>query len=205
MSFIPKDYDKASPGDYMNKFQDGPNKIRFLKGPITGYEHWVTPEGNIRLKKEQIQKGDKPVRVKDFTELDMEARNNMKGFCAAYVWNYNADKAQVLQLNQVTIMRAFDALAESPSWGDITGYDVVVTRTKTGSAPKDVEYSVMPEAKAPLMKEITEMSDIENINLEALYEGEDPFEREMKMMTEDPITNEDLDNMAEKIGAKKSK
>jgi len=205
MSFIPKDYDKIATGDYMNKFENGPNRIRILDGPITGYEYWVDSSEYVRPRDQKIQKGDSPVRDATFDDFTVEQRNAMRPFLAAVIWNYQAEKVQVMQIKQITIMRALEALALSESWGDVRDYDIVVTRTKTGNLPTDVEYSVMPEPKAALIKEIKDSYDSDSIRLEALYAGEDPFDREMPAAEGDPISNEDLDAMAKELDAKEGK
>ena len=89
----------------------------------------------------------------------------------------NLEKVQILEIKQIGIMNALDALYDSKAWGDVTGYDIVITKTKTGPEPMNVEYSVVPEPKKPVSKKILEAYD-GKINLEALFEGEDPFSSE---------------------------
>ncbi len=174
MNFIPKGYDKVSQSNYM-KFQDGANKVRFLTEPITGYEYWIDKSESVVARNKLAGEGGKPMRAKTYDDFDMEQRSAMKPFAAATVWNYEVEKVQILQVKQVGIMNALSALVESESWGDVTGYDVVITRTKTGPDPMNVEYSVMPEPKKDLDKAALDAYEESNINLEALYAGDDPF------------------------------
>jgi hypothetical protein len=172
--FTPKDFDKSQVGNYM-KFTDGANRVRILKEPITGYVYWKDVNGNVVGRNQMAGEGGKPFRVRDFSELGMAERGGMRGFAAMIVWNYQVNKIQILEIKQSGIMNSLEALSNSKSWGDVTGYDIVITRTKTGSDPKDVEYSVMPEPKAKLEKDVLNAYNESNIDLNALYEGTDPF------------------------------
>ena len=175
--FKPEGYDKAMVGNYM-KFQDGENKIRILEQPIAGYVYWTDSAGNIVPRGKMAGEGGKPIRAKQYDDFDMEMRNSMKGFAAMVVWNYQVGKVQILEIKQSGIMASLEALAFSKSWGDITSFDIVVTRTRTGPNPMDVEYSVMPEPKEKLDKAIAEAYEESHINLNALYEGKNPFGKE---------------------------
>jgi hypothetical protein len=186
--FTPKDYDKAMVGNYM-KFQDGPNKIRILEAPITGYVYWTDVLGKIVPRNKMAGEGGKPVRAPEYDDFSVEARNAMKGFAAMIVWNYQVEKVQILEIKQSGIMASLEALAWSKSWGDVTSFDIVVTRTKTGPNPMDVEYSVMPEPKEELSKKVETEFAKTNIDIKALYKGEDPFGQSIDL---DEIV-EDLD------------
>jgi hypothetical protein len=172
--FKPNNYEQAMVGQY-TKFSEGQNRFRFLTEPITGYVYWVNKEGSIVPKNSMAGEGGKPVRAPDFTDFPLNARSAMKGFAAAVVWNYDAQKIQILEIKQVVIMNALEALASSKSWGDITSFDVIITKTKTGPEARDVEYSVMPEPKSELDETIMQAYEQTPVNLEALYSGDDPF------------------------------
>jgi len=196
--FTPDKFAESQVGNYM-KFEDGQNRIRILEKPITGYVYWEDAEGNLVPKNEMAGKGGKPVRVKSWEGLTNAQRGAMKGFAAMVVWNYKAEKVQILEVKQVGIMNALEALSLSKSWGDVTTFDIVITKTRTGINPTDVEYSVMPEPKEPVSKEIKEAYKEAHIDLEALYRGEDPFGVEktepegLEEVDLDDLNLEDLD------------
>jgi len=196
--FTPEKFAESQVGNYM-KFEEGENRIRILEKPITGYVYWEDAEGNLVPKNEMAGKGGKPVRVKSWEGLTNAQRGAMKGFAAMVVWNYKAEKVQILEVKQVGIMNALEALSLSKSWGDITTFDIVITKTRTGINPTDVEYSVMPEPKEPVSKEIKEAYKEAHIDLEALYRGEDPFGVEktepegLEEVDLDDLNLEDLD------------
>lgn len=188
--FTPKGFEQASVGNYMSKFQDGQNRIRILTEPVTGYLYWLDANGNIVPRNEMAGKGGKPMRAKEYDDFTVEQRSAMKGFAAMVVWNYQAKKIQILEVKQVGILNSLEALALSKSWGDVTTFDIIITRTKTGPNPTDVEYSVMPEPKEELSKEILSEYENSNINLEALFKGEDPFGKQE--VSTDDINVEDI-------------
>ena len=196
--FTPEKFAESQVGNYM-KFEEGENRIRILEKPITGYVYWEDAEGNLVPKNEMAGKGGKPVRVKSWEGLTNAQRGAMKGFAAMVVWNYKAEKVQILEVKQVGIMNALEALSLSKSWGDTTTFDIVITKTRTGINPTDVEYSVMPEPKEPVSKEIKEAYKEAHIDLEALYRGEDPFGVEktepegLEEVDLDDLNLEDLD------------
>lgn len=196
--FTPDKFAESQVGNYM-KFEDGQNRIRILEKPITGYVYWEDAEGNLVPKNEMAGKGGKPVRVKSWEGLTNAQRGAMKGFAAMVVWNYQAERIQILEVKQVGIMNALEALSLSKSWGDITTFDIVITKTRTGINPTDVEYSVMPKPKEPVSKEIKEAYKEAHIDLEALYRGEDPFGVEktepegLEEVDLDDLNLEDLD------------
>ena len=196
--FTPDKFAESQVGNYM-KFEEGENRIRILEKPITGYVYWEDAEGNLVPKNEMAGKGGRPVRVEHWEELFSAQRKAMKGFAAMVVWNYKAEKVQILEVKQVGIMNALEALSLSKSWGDVTTFDIVITKTRTGINPTDVEYSVMPEPKEPVSKEIKEAYKEAHIDLEALYRGEDPFGVEktepegLEEVDLDDLNLEDLD------------
>jgi hypothetical protein len=172
--FTPKDMDKATSSGYM-KLVEGANKIRIMKEPITGFEYWTDKIGRPVEKNAMAGEGGKPVRVETFDELKMEFRGLVKAFAAMVVWNYAIKKIQILQIKQVGILNALEALSKNEDWGDITGYDIVITKTKTGEEARDVEYSVMPSPAKELTVEVLEAYEDTKIDLQQLYKGEDPF------------------------------
>lgn len=177
--FTPNGIENINGSNYM-KFAEGANRIRILKEPITGFTYWLNEDGQIVGKNQRAGTGGKPVRVREFDELPLEARSAVKGFAAMVVWNYEAKKIQILEIKQVGLMNSLDALASSKSWGDVTEYDVVITKKITGPLPMDVEYSVMPEPKTDVSTEILEAYNLVHINLNALYDGSDPFGESLK-------------------------
>ena len=63
-------------------------------------------------------------------------------------------------------------LSRSKNWGEPQDYDLSITKT---GEKLQTEYSVMPNPKAEVSKEIEKAFKESKINVEALYTGDDPF------------------------------
>lgn len=168
MSFLPEDYNVPNkPGNYV-KLQDGENRFRILASPILGWESWEnTPDG-----------GRKPVRRrmdKPFQSDEVEDPEKVKHFWAMPVWNYQDERVQILEVTQKGIQKSLRALAKDEDWGSPMGYDIVITKS---GQKLDTEYQVNPKPQKKLDEGIVAMYEGMNINLDALYAGDDPFKSE---------------------------
>ena len=101
--FTPDKFAESQVGNYM-KFEEGQNRIRILEKPITGYVYWEDAEGNLVPKNEMAGKGGKPVRVKSWEGLTNAQRGAMKGFAAMVVWNYQAERIQILEIKTPSLL-----------------------------------------------------------------------------------------------------
>ena len=158
--FLPTNYDVPSgPSGYM-KFEQGSNRFRILKSPIIGNEGWLNK---------------KPIRKRmneSFRDDEVEDIEKVKHFWAMVVWNYKAEKVQILEITQKGIQRTIRALAKDEEWGTPLEYDITVTREGEGM---ETEYQVVPMPPKPLSESITKAYNDTSINLEALFSGDDPF------------------------------
>lgn len=162
--FFPKGYEvPQKSGNYM-KFQDGENRFRILSAPIMGYEWWVETEDGTR----------KPKRIDMDTKISASEVDpqELKHFWAMIVYNVKEDKIQILEITQKGIQKAIRALEKSAGWGDPTEYNISVTKS---GQKLETEYSVMPEPKEKIDKGIIKLMEDMQIDLTALYRGEDPF------------------------------
>ncbi len=171
-NFLPEDYTgiPEDPSRYL-KLADGKNQFRVLSSAIVGYEWWID-EGDSK----------KPLRVRNEEDVPTElwkasdTRKRPKHFWAFVVFNRKTNGVQILEITQKSIMKSIESIIED--WGSPKEYDLVINRQKTGSEAFDVEYTVLPipNDKAPLDAGVTEYFEELRINLEAMYEGKDPFD-----------------------------
>ena len=154
--FLKKGYEPSkTPSNYF-RYEDGENTIRILSSAITGFEYF--------------NRDNKPVRSKDGfedTPSDIKDGGKVKEFWAFVIWNYKEEKMQIMEITQKTIMAQVLALINNPKWGDVKSFDITIN--KSGKS-LETQYSIMPSPKtdAPVIYE-------NNIKLEKLYDGEDPF------------------------------
>lgn len=164
--FLPTDYEAPkTSGGYM-KFKDGENRFRILSRPIIGWEDW---------------KDKKPIRFRLDAKPDrpVNPKKPIKHFWAFVVWNVLEEKIQILEITQSSIQSEIQALTKDEDWGNPFEYDIKVKRMGDGL---DTKYSVNPVPHSKLSATVkTALAEKGAINLEALFEGGDPF-------SEKPVT-----------------
>jgi hypothetical protein len=169
MSFLPEDYKGVpSNSDYM-KLQDGDNTIRILGSAIVGWMYWNIENRPVRSKKGW------DVIPTDCQE-DKEGNQKIQHFWAFPVWNHAEKKVMILEITQKTVQEPIKELADNPRWGDPKNYDIQITRRKDGGKTSYNVQALPPIA--PVDPAIAEAYARKNINLEALFEGGDPFKAE---------------------------
>lgn len=163
--FLPQGYEApVSEGNYM-KFKKGKNYFRVLSSAIVGYEYWNTDNKPVRSRTE--------LSVEDLVNPKLDKDNypiQPKFFWAFLVYNYDAKKPRILEITQKSVREAIEALLADDAWGSPKGYDIVITATGDGL---EREYQVMPKphTKAPV-------ESVPQVNLEALFTGDDPFKHD---------------------------
>ncbi len=160
MTFLPKDYVQPKEEGSYYKFKKGENRFRILSEAVLGYEYWTRDNKPVRSVE---QWSEAPENAK----VDPETGRYQKHFWAFVVYNYEAKKAQIMEITQSTIMSGIEALTLNKKWGDPTGYDIAVNATGDGL---EREYTVIaePHSEAP-------QADTSKIDLQALFSGSDPF------------------------------
>jgi len=150
------------------KVTEGEHTFRVMSSAIVGYVYF--------------NKENKPVRSRvpfEETPVDMKPEGRINHFWSFVVWNYDtsskkpAPRLQIFEVTQKTIQTPLKALIDNPKWGSPMTYDITITRK--GKGMQDTEYAVMPNPHTEVDAEAKEALEKENINLEALYEGKDPF------------------------------
>ena len=164
--FLPTDYKAPVTGGNYMKLQDGENTFRVLSSAIVGWVDWIVEEDGTRRPK-RYRMAEKP--------QPFNPEQPVKHFWAFVVWNYDAQAIQILELTQKTIRDDIKALVDNKKWGDPKKYDITITRS---GEKLETKYSVMPNPHSELPKEVAQLWEETSINLEALYDGGDPFGKE---------------------------
>jgi len=160
--FPSEDYKIPVTNDYLNKFPQGDTTFRVLSKPIIGYVYF--------------KNDNKPVRSREVFEStpDIKKDSTPRHFWAMTVYNFSAERVQILEITQKSIMTAMKSLIDNKNWGSPLSYDLTVTRK--GTTMNDTEYSIVPNPKTELSEVVKEAYAKRPTNLDALYEGLDPFE-----------------------------
>lgn len=179
--FLPAGYKVPDKSKQFMKLTPGDNVIRVLSAPMLGYVVFVNVDDKQKPYRRGMEEGD-------FTEFDLEELNAKKTkggtfeggkhFWIVLVWDYAAKAPKILEITQLSILRPLYGLTEDEDWGDIREFDVNIKREGTGK--NDTSFEVIPKPHKPLSPEIEEcLTTLEEnnlLNLNAIWEGEYPFE-----------------------------
>lgn len=166
--FIPEDALNSGSSRYLNKLPAGITQVRIISNPIAGWLEWVDK---------------KPIRT-PLSEGEPEASdedNRPKKFLAMAVIDKSDDSVKIMEITQQSIIKAIRALTNNPDWGEPFSYDLNIE--KTGEDLK-TKYTVTPSPKKPLSKDQVAEARKNPCNLEALFEGEDPWDEDNTEHTE---------------------
>ena len=161
-NFLPTDYEAPKTQSNYLKFEQGKNKFRIVSSAIVGYEYWTADKKPVRLK-----------QFPEYTPADMRDDSKIKHFWAFVVIDRADNRIKICELTQVSIMNAIKACVENEDWGDPKEYDFTVTRTGEGM---DTEYHIQPSPHKKLTVEEETLVELNPVNIEALFTGDNPFE-----------------------------
>lgn len=191
--FLSADYEvPEGPTAYM-KFKPGENRFRVLASPLLGYIYWVNKDGEPRQSDDKPAKGDKPVRKRMNENVPSSAGGATKHFWALPIFNYDSNSIQVLEITQKSIQNSIKNLSRSKNWGSPLNYDLAVTRTGEGL---ETEYSVLPEPKTELPKEVTELWQSlldAGFDMERLFSGGHPHPENVAISLGAPLPSNDAE------------
>lgn len=172
-NFLPSDYEAPESGnDRYMRLEEGDNAFRVLDSAIVGYELWVEGKPLRRKKRGEFTPGE--LARADVSKFTGEKKTPQL-FWAFPVFNRKAQGVQILEITQRTIQSPIEALVKDESWGSPVGkdgYDLVISRTGEGT---DTTYTVMPKPHKTLEEGIMRAYEDMNIDLQALFSGDDPF------------------------------
>lgn len=168
--FLPQDYKEPVTTNYM-EFEDGDNTFRVLDNAITGWEYWSNKMVDGELKA-------RPTRVKEEESIPVaDVLEGKYGLQIYYFWtfpvfNFSANRIQILVVKQKSVRRGMIGYIKNPKWGDPKQYNFVVTKIKNGDK---TEYSVQVEPKEKLDQSVLNRFKSMNLDLQVWMAGDDPF------------------------------
>lgn len=164
-NFLPEGYKQPDNSDFM-KLTEGENTFRVLSSAVVGFKYWTNENKPVRSRTPFASKPDD-------IKMEKDGKFKISHFWAFLVWNYGAEKVQVLEIPQASIQAGIKALVDNKKWGNPKSYDITITRSGDGL---DTEYAVMPNPHTEL--ELDEVADmkVKEANLDALFEGKYPWD-----------------------------
>jgi hypothetical protein len=175
MGFLPKGAEAPKENSNYLKLIEGSIKFRVVSDAVYGYEYWTEDKKPVRLK--QYPK-EKPADVR----LNEDGSYDVKHFWAFKVLDREDGRVKIFEITQNGIKRNIEALLQDEDWGEPTGYDIKITGEGKGLERR---YTVNPIPHKELTKEEKSLVARTEIDLEALFEGGNPFNKEEKAITED--------------------
>lgn len=166
MTFLPPGYEMPKTNSAYFKIQPGENKVRLLSRPIIGWLDWMEIPGG----------GKKPCRFqldnKPLAPLNPDQK--ISHFWTFIIWDYKDEggKIKIWECTQSSIQQAIQSLSVDADWGEPFNYDIKIF--KTGEQAK-TRYAVNPISPKPIDNAIKTAFIVLSVNLNALYEGKDPF------------------------------
>lgn len=173
--FFPSDYEhvpaSASNGQYLNPSKlekDKETLLRVVTKPIIGYSYWNSKNKPVRTKEHPGNPSD--IQIRDGKP------DSVKIFWAMIVYNYTEQKIQILELTQKSIMDAIHAYVADEDYGSPLQYDLKLKKTGDGI---ETRYELMAKPPKDASEEVLTacMEVKDKINLDALYDGTDPFQK----------------------------
>ena len=174
MSFLPKNYEQPSGKSNYMKLEDGDNKFRVLGSAIVGWEWWTEDKEGKR--KPNRVKSQNDISDSDLDEINHQEaatnRTQLKHFWAFPVLDRKDKNIKILEITQSSIQSAINKHVKNEDWGDPKDYDFTITRE---GEKLNTKYSVIASPKTKLDEGVAQAYKDMNINLDALYNSDDPF------------------------------
>jgi len=179
MSFLKDDYKKPASNSRYYKFAVGDNLFRILGDAITGFIDW----------QDNGDGGRKPIRTAEKPERSINPAKPVKHFWAFPIWDYRENNVKILEITQAGIQDTIFNLHKDENWGDPKSYNLNVKRI---GEDLNTKYTVVPNPPKELSPEIAKIYSETKINLNALYEGGDPFADDKQAAPDENIPMDDI-------------
>ena len=182
MDFLPEGTEiPKSASNYM-KFTEPENRLRIMGSAIVGYELWINSK--------PVRRKENTWTMDEFNSADINKftgeKKNVQYFWAFPVYNYKTQRVEILEITQKTVMRGIENYLKDDDFGkDPKKYDLLVKKEDT----EPITYSVMAKPPKAIDPGIAQLYQDMNINLNALYEGKDPFASSVSDKTADEVND----------------
>lgn len=134
MNFVPKGQEIPKPPSEFFTPEDGDSKVRILDESMAGWK-WQdakTDEWKFSKEKPKVKVGD----VKQW----QKGGSTLQFFIAVPVWSYEDEEVRIWSITQTSIMDSIETMANNSDWGDVTKYDLTITKSGSGL---ETRYSVL--------------------------------------------------------------
>ena len=176
--FLPdNEIDEQIQSNWLNLDKNGTYRFRMMavQGDdnlfIEGWEAWeevVNADGEVKRipHRRKYIRGEKA--PKELVEIDQSGKPK-------YFWMFvviHEGVPKILEIRQKTIRGAILEYCRDEDYGDPRGFDITITRS---GHKMDTKYIVTPKPPSPVTKEMIDAVAEANINLNAIWDGGQPF------------------------------
>lgn len=178
--FLPVGYEPPaqSGGRYLKIAKNSEARLRIVSPhPILGWEYWTSDNKPRRLRE---RPNTLPADVRTGDDGNPE---RLRHFWAMTVFDYADSAVKVWEVTQATIQRTIADLAADEDWGHPSAYDLKVKRDDSTSR---TTYAVAPVPHKPLSTDAKRIVAEAIVNLDALFNGDDPFATKPPALAAEP-------------------
>jgi hypothetical protein len=166
IAFMEEALTEGGSSRYLNLSKlEGERRVRFVGEGITGYSAWSTDNKPVRWEV-------RPTEIPENIKPDMNGSREPKKFITGLVWDYEEDEFKILEITQISLIRALAKYQADEDYGDPAEYDLKFNREKKGDK---TTYTLIASPPKPLKPDIAKAYENVDCNLHALYEGKDPW------------------------------
>jgi len=162
---VNKELDKSGSAFY--ELEQGQNEVRIVSDFVWGYKYDYANRAEAKEKKYPFY----PVGSKEAKELS----HKLTLVAAMVLFDYKSGDLKSFNIHQKKILNPMRAYVENDKYGDLTGYDIVISKTGEG---RDVEYSVIANPPEAMGKEVKEALEGTTIKMDNVFNSESPIIRE---------------------------
>lgn len=183
-TFLPKGAEAPKENANYLKLIEGTIKFRVVSPAIYGYEYWTVDKKPVRSKTPITEKPS-DIRLND------DGSYSIKHFWAFKVIDREDGRVKIFEITQNGIKRDIEALLQDTDWGNPFNYDIKIIGEGKGLERR---YTVNPSPIKALTAEEKSLVARTEINLDALFNGNNPFDSSEKIATmpEDEVKVSDV-------------
>lgn len=170
---LPDGYDRGQDKSgyiQVSKLSEGEHRMRILQKPICGWQEWTAKTGGSPIR----------YRHQECPKTLLIPGSPPEWFWMAPVWSYDAEKVCIITIKQTRLFKALTDLVKNEDWGDFRNYDIKIIKIVDMKKPEKFRntYSISPAPPKSLSDDILKVVRETPINLEAIWDGGNPWGEE---------------------------
>jgi hypothetical protein len=151
-----------------------PHKLRIMSKEFRFAECWADDKTPVRAETIAELAEKRPAKG---WRVQKDKEDKPKWVCGYIAWDHNDSRLLVASFHQTEILQGFDRLENIKDWGDIRGFDVMLSRKKGENGFFSYKVDAVPHKPLPKeAQEAYEKYENECVGLAALLTGGNPMD-----------------------------